>query len=122
MLVQGTETPQYSQFCHQHRWTLLLQEKELAGFMARWERAQDLVPNAVTACTLDAQGHRLYQVTSSKDHTRFYNLTLPSGCTCPDASTLGGRAPWGWCKHRLAAWIYCRWLNAGITKGRHPER
>ena len=37
-----------------------------------------------------------------------YILTIDDGCTCPDADPDDGRAPFGWCKHRLALWLRCR--------------
>ena len=122
MLVHGTATPEYSQFCREHRWTLMLPEKELTGFMARWERAQELPGKFYGG----GNGNWGYYKPGQGSGPGAYTTSL-EGCTCPDAAR-EGRAPGGWCKHRLALWIYDRRLQrimSGIVEqrnGHHPER
>lgn len=67
--------------------------KDIAALGARWERAKGITrdrwlsrtPGQVFTC----QGNE----------GRIYQVTLRD-CNCPD----NRKAPWGWCKHRIALW------------------
>lgn len=74
--------------------------KDTAALWRRWNRATELAQvntrwrdweGGWWRCVADTgltAGHSLYQVSLGS-------------CTCPD----NPKAPWGWCKHRLALWI-----------------
>ena len=79
------------------RWVDMLSPKEAYAFGSRWERAVEMWKHHVVDC-----GQGWYQVESATDPAIHYRLTLNAGCTCPDTR----RAAGGWCKHRLAAWMY----------------
>ena len=87
-----------NKFNHDHKWTLMLDEAAARAFGLRWERAVDLL----TAGAVHEAGSGIYQVTSQTDNQIRYWVSPGVSCTCPDTH----RAPWGWCKHQLAVWMY----------------
>jgi len=88
-------------FANENRWVSILDAETTAALMRRWDRACQL-----SECHVVSRGHD-YQVTSQSDPSIRYIVDLQKGCTCPDAQA----APFGWCKHRLAAWQYQQYLD-----------
>ncbi len=76
----------------------MLTGPDQAGLMARWERAVDEVMPRLAGGYgyLDA-----WEVTPATTGGTGYIVSARLGCSCPDFS----RAPGGWCKHRIAAWL-----------------
>jgi hypothetical protein len=93
-------------FIKSHPWVHALDAQSTAGLYRRMTAAQELAPSAVCYPAWSPEagfqvGH--FQVVSCSQPGVFYAVHLEHGCTCTDAST---RAPFGWCKHRLAVWLY----------------
>lgn len=98
-------TAAVERFARQQKWVLVLDQPASVGLMKRMQRAQELVPHHVVNVGC---GH--YQVASATQQGIYYNVRLDAGCTCPDSMRQDG-APYGWCKHRLAAWLYGQYLR-----------
>lgn len=87
----------------------------------RWERAKGIVKSKHQVAQVD-QDHWLVSSQSRLDLTFKVSLNGGKGCDCEDYSK---RAPWGWCKHRLAAWICSQLTEAqlkNIRKGNGNAR
>ena len=91
-------------FADSNAWAKIGDETTITALMYRWDRACAMSQHHVVATNRPDY----YQVWSQTNPDQFYTVNLEKGCTCPDFT----RAPFGWCKHRLAAWIYQTWLDA----------
>ena len=85
-------------FTKEHSWVNILDEKSAAGLGRRWAKAVELYEEG----SVHWRSIGLYLVNSQTDPRTEYTVCPESGCTCPD---FRDRAPFGWCKHRLATWI-----------------
>ena len=70
--------------------------------------AELLLAGAVTRLGPDA-----FTVASQAGDGKTYTVSLRDGCDCPDA----GRAPAGWCKHRIAAGFAAKLATPAIDAG-----
>lgn len=95
----------FERFQRMYSWTQVLDPAGATGLATRWERAKAFVPHAIVSYYADRT--IFYQVESARNPGEHYVVHLEKGCTCPDEQ----RAPFGWCKHRLAAWQYSKWLD-----------
>jgi predicted RNA-binding Zn-ribbon protein involved in translation (DUF1610 family) len=81
----------------------------------RWERAKEIV---LSKNELSYAGEGVWLVKSQSRPGVGFQVSLWGGkgctraCTCED---YGKRAPWGWCKHRLAAWISSQLTEAQVN-------
>jgi hypothetical protein len=98
-------------FAHSHPWVHALDPKSTAGLYFRMAAALEMVPNQVTYPAIGETGpmQGYFQVASCTHPGIYYVVHLEHGCTCPDYST---KAPFGWCKHRLAVWLYLDHMEA----------
>lgn len=95
--------------------------QSMVALDSRWERAKEIV-QAKTQVKQGDSAHWLVSSQSRLDLTFNVSLNGGKGCTCEDYSK---RAPWGWCKHRLAAWICSQLTEAqlkNIRKGNANAR
>ena len=76
----------------------------------RWERARKIV---FSGDVIPSNGH--FAVRSQSRSQLQFRVKLngvlgwEKGCDCEDYMK---KAPWGWCKHRIAAWIYSHLTEA----------
>jgi len=73
--------------------------KSMVALDNRWLSAKAIVMAKNQVKQVDSE-HWLVSSQSRLDLTFYVSLNGGKGCTCED---YGKRAPWGWCKHRLAA-------------------
>ena len=106
----------FQQFCREHKWTQILDIPSLTNLEKRFTRAQDFIPNSVTA--YGENGVAYYQVDSATRPGEHYIVTIINGCTCPDTDH---HAPFRWCKHRIAAWLYHRWQHKNDEQNREAD-
>ena len=92
----------FDTFRQQH--TSWWEPKAVGRAAARWERA---IPIAAAAAVSHTIGGGRHVVASATRCGQLYQAQLDTGlafttasCNCPDIT-----APWGWCKHALAAYI-----------------
>jgi len=83
----------------------------------RWERAKGIVKSRNQVKPVD-QNHYLVSSQSRLDLMFHVSLNGGRGCDCED---YGKRAPWGWCKHRLAAWICSQLTEAQLNNIRRSK-
>ena len=80
----------------------------------RWERARKIL----LAGDVEPQTDGAYIVRSQSRSELRFNVRLngvlgwQKGCDCEDYLK---KAPWGWCKHRLSAWIYSHLTGAQVN-------
>lgn len=101
-----------TRFAKAHPWVHILDPQASAGLARRMQAAQELVPHSVTHPAWSPErgimlGH--FEVISASTPGLSYTVSLATGCNCPDGTT---RAPMGWCKHRLAAWLYVQHMES----------
>jgi len=65
--------------------------------------------------SLHPNGLGTYSIASTSSPGVIYVVNLEKGCSCPDSQN---RAPMGWCKHRLALWLFLLKENGPRS---HPE-
>jgi hypothetical protein len=83
----------------------------------RWERAKEIV-KAKGQVKQVLPEHYLVSSQSRFDLTFRVSLDGGQGCDCEDYKK---RAPWGWCKHRLAAWICSQLTEAQLKNIRRSK-
>lgn len=83
-------------FQRDHRWTLMADTATISALDRRWQKALEIPVTAV-----EATGDHSHLVNSDSDPDKTY-LINRWGCSCPDSQRA---APFGWCKHHLAAWM-----------------
>lgn len=109
-----------TRFAQAHPWVHILDPHGTAGLARRMAAAQELVPehSNLEPCSpsiyYPAWSPELgiiteaYQVASCTAPGVLYTVSLATGCNCPDGTT---KAPFGWCKHRLAVWLYVQHME-----------
>ncbi len=101
MLSNYAQNILWGRFQREHRWTLLAEKYTLEALGRRWTKALVIPTTAI-----EPVSDQSFLVNSSTDVDKAY-LVDPGGCTCPDSSIESARsAPYGWCKHRIATWVY----------------
>jgi len=99
----------YEAFAQEHTWTRMLdigsatalyQRLDRAGLIADDQFSEYLGPSSQMTGTYSIESTTGQMKTPCQPVK--YIVSEHEGCTCPDAQ---GRAPSGWCKHRLALWI-----------------
>lgn len=80
-------------------WPYAWGDIELHELTKRWHRAERIPATRWT----HQNGH--HTVTSESGRAAGYThyTVTDTECNCPDAVQ---RAPWAWCKHRLALWMH----------------
>lgn len=115
-MTLSTYQKELTQFMREHAWSQVMDERTATAFYRRWSRA-----GAITDESNDLR-HRggafpgqepdgSFTVCSSRaDGTSYEVWPGPNGsCDCPDSAIISNTsAPYGWCKHRLAVWIFAR--------------
>jgi len=89
---------------------LIWNELSMVRLDQRWQRAREIVFRGDVCRQNGAFAVR----SQSRSQLRFAVrldgiLGWDKGCDCEDYLK---KAPWGWCKHRLAAWIYSHLTEA----------
>jgi hypothetical protein len=77
-------------------WTV----KDQSALYRRWLSAKDIGRERWIGATSD--GSFLCTAQSGANVGRTHYAVSLGGCTCPDAP----KAPWAWCKHRIALWVW----------------
>ncbi len=91
----------WTTFTRVHRWTLMADDAALTALSRRWTRSLEITDSVIVPA-----GDASYIVNSATDPDITY-LVDQDGCSCPDSSDDRPKsAPFGWCKHRLAAWRF----------------
>lgn len=124
MVATVTLNTPYDQFCKEQAWTHMADTKTMTALMGRFDRGTQLFRNDKVTWNMvketgSSRTYGLHLVGSATDTQKTYQVDM-YGCDCPDGSTTG-KAPWGWCKHRLATWLYDRQLRhmmSAITSGK----
>lgn len=110
-----------ARFSAVHPWVHILDPQATAGLARRMAAAQELVRehHHLEPCShsiyypawTPEEGFKIghFEVASCTTPGVRYLVSLATGCNCPDGTT---RAPFGWCKHRLACWLYVQHLGA----------
>ena len=100
---------EYEKFTESQAW-LLIEDEARGHFQDRWQKAEVIVE---TKGVMYWGADDFFTVASQGATQTTYKSILnrqpdEPGCTCPDwsKSLTNKGAPHGWCKHRLAAWLF----------------
>ena len=96
----------FKAFTSDQKWTKMSDSQTTIALLSRWERASDLPGRFIRSSYPGVTAYVKPDASTSTGfaHVESYLVTIEDGCTCPDADPLTGKAPYGWCKHRIKLW------------------